>query len=67
MLACAVVPPGYYMPFPTIVSPCPIGQYKETVGPDSSCTPCGTGVTTASDASASRNLCSSKLACAAIS
>lgn len=42
----AVVPAGSYMQFPTIVSLCPAGQWKGSVGADEGCTSCADGVTT---------------------
>lgn len=42
----AVVPAGSFMQFPTIVSLCPAGQWKGSVGADEGCTSCADGVTT---------------------
>jgi len=53
----AVVPPGSYMRFPTIVALCPEGQWKSWVGPDDYCTPCPEGATTPAQGSTSAQNC----------
>lgn len=60
VLLFAVVPEGYFLQGPGLVTPCPQGEYKSDSSSSSTktnCTKCSVGVTTARNASTSEADC----------